>query len=209
LDKLSRQELSFLLDLLNSAGGEVDVFKNSRFLRAIVSLDEATRLDKFADRFRLSYEKGKVSHTFRSKDKYYALPMRNRKQRAQNDWSWARIPIISLVVHYRHKEGNFVHWPMIVGVPAHHPPVMINEPVDLVNWLLVRGMANGQLKRFVKCSREDCGKFGIRERSKKDARFCSVKCQKFENSSKARLVSEMKKQEKFGMSLNPAPATRK
>jgi hypothetical protein len=199
LDKLSKPELMFLLDLLNSAGSEIDVFGKSRFIRAIVSPEEATQLDKVADRFRLSYEKGKVSETFRSSDKYYSLKMKDRKQRARNDWSWARIPLISLVVHYRHKEGNFVHWPMIIGVPAHHPAVMINDPVDLVNWLLVRGMANGQLKRLVKCSREDCGKFGIRERSKKDARFCSVKCQKLENSNKAKLVAKARQRETFGM----------
>ncbi len=199
LDKLSRQELTFLLELLNSAGAEVDIFKNSRFVRAIVLPDEAARLDKLADRFRRSYEKGKVSETIRPKDKYYALSLKDRRRRAANDWSWARIPIINLVVHFRMKEGNFIHWPMIVGVPAHHPAVMINEPADLVNWLATRGMANGQLKRFVKCVREDCGKFGIRQRSKKDARFCSVKCQKLENSNKAKLVAKAREKETLGI----------
>ena len=64
LDKLSELELTFILDLLNSAGAEVDVFRNSRFVRAIVSPDEDTGLDKSADRFAGPTRKGRFLRLF-------------------------------------------------------------------------------------------------------------------------------------------------
>ncbi len=91
------------------------------------------------------------------------------------NWSHARIPVVKAVLAAHESPRSFVHAPSIIGVPAHRSPILMNEPADLVNWLVFRGFANGQMARFVLC--ELCKKFGLRKRAKKQARFCSSHCQ--------------------------------
>lgn len=185
LSKLTKKELLFLLELLNSAGSAIDVIrreKGKNVVGAYVSAQEAQRLDQTADRLRKLYEKGKVSEDTRPPNAYFLVAPQDRSIRAMRGaWSYARYPLIEAIVTHRDQPNNFVSI-QIVGVPAHHPPVMINEPSDIVEWLTARGMANRQLLRFVRCDWEECHKFGLRERAKKDARFCSEKCQKEANA---------------------------
>jgi hypothetical protein len=202
LKELSRSELSFLLRLLNAAGATIELLEPNRHLRreAVVSAEDAIWLDSVGDRLRRSYEKGKVHDEIRRPNSWFAMPaekrsvknnyMRNRNLiPMQNAWSFARGPLLDAIVRLRKNPGNFVHWPSIVGLPAHHPAVLINDPFDLVGWMIARGMANRQLQRFVKCAREECGKFGLRTRAKKDARFCSVECQRKANDESRKLRS--------------------
>jgi hypothetical protein len=178
LQKLSKKELAFLLQLLNSAGAATEIeHLGNRRIKAVVSVAEASSLDRAADRLRVRYEKNRVPDEIRPKGAYFASPARARSEHDMvNEWSHARIPAVSATVYLRDRPGSFVHV-LIVGVPAHHPPVMVNDPRDLVSWMVARGMANGQLKRLVKCKLPSCGKFGLRDRAKKDARFHSRKCQ--------------------------------
>lgn len=196
LKALSKVEVEFLRDLLNSSNASVDLFSGQR-QKALVTADEADRLERRAETLRRSYEQGKVSDAIRPKNAYFAAPPIKRAK--QNEWSHARLQAVNVVVFHRHKEKNFVHWPMIVGVPAHHPPVMINEPADLVNWLIVRGMANGQLKRFVKCDRTECQKFGVRERARINAHYCSPECQEIANRQATKERWATRKTEQYGV----------
>jgi len=203
LETLTEKELKFLLRLLNAAGATVDVsekfnpapggtrLKTTPFrLRreAYVSVSEAISLDATGDKLRRGYEKGKVVEEMRRKGAWFAKSKQDRRTLSmQEEWTWARLPLLQTVVHLRDKPGNFVQWPSIVGLPAHHPAVLINDPGDLVGWLITRGMANRQLQRFVKCSRGECGRFGLRERAKQDAHFCTKKCQKLANAESRKM----------------------
>jgi hypothetical protein len=199
VDSLSKDEMKFLLELLNSAKSSSELFRGQR-LAAVVSVNEAIKLDHWAEKLRRVYEQRRVNKVIRPKNAYFATPESDRKTRGLfhdlvNEWSRARIQPINAIVNYRNHERNFVHWPSIIGVPAHRPPVMINDPCDLVGWLVIRGMANRQLKRFVYC--QQCRKFGIRKRARGDARFCSERCQvAFNRSDRKR-----KRTENFGADL--------
>jgi hypothetical protein len=178
LDKLTKQELDFLLRLLNAAKSYS--FSNfSGFFRRqenIISGPDATALDRDGDALRKRYEKNRVKPAMRTPNSHFAKSLHERRiNDVVSDWSRARIPAVSSVSEARKSSRSFVHAPCIIGVPAHRPPVLLNEPADLVNWLVLRGFANGQMARFVLC--ELCKKFGLRERAKKQARFCSPECQ--------------------------------
>jgi hypothetical protein len=182
LKSLSEEELSFLLRLLNAADAETEVLTKSASsvtrVKARVSASEGQYLDKIGEKLRKSYEKGRVSEAIRPPAKYFATPAEDRKITTMcHEWSLARFLLVRAVVDLRNQPGNFVHL-LVVGVPAHHPPVMVNDPTELVSWMIARGMANRQLRRLVRCSRKECHKFGLRDRAKRDAKFCSVDCQK-------------------------------
>lgn len=182
---LSQKESAFVLALLNSAGAQVSDGKSV----PTVSDKDGEAFDKIAERLRRQYERGKVSDLIRPRGSYFVIKPSERTARERSkQWGIARFPLTNAVVNLRNRPGNFVHV-LIVGVPAHRPPVMINNPIDLVNWLIARAMANRQLKRFVKCSRDGCGKFGMRARAKKDARFCSEECQRHFNAESRKLKS--------------------
>lgn len=199
VDSLSKDEMKFLLELLNSAKSSSELFRGQR-LAAFVSVPEAIKLDRQAEKLRRVYEQGRVTKAIRPKDAYFGIRAADRKVRGfhndlVNQWSFARIQPVNAIVNHRNQERNFVHWPSIIGIPAHRPPVMINDPCDLVGWLVIRGMANRQLKRFVYC--QQCQKFGIRKRARGGARFCSERCQvSFNRSDRKR-----KRTEKFGAEL--------
>lgn len=178
LDKLTKQELNFLLRLLNAANAYC--FENSTgFLRkneGLISQDDATRFDREGEALRKRFEKNSVHPSMRPKHSLFAKGLKERDGAAvMSGWSHARKPAISAALVARKTPRSFVHAPSIIGVPAHRPPVLLNEPTDLVNWLVLRGFANGQMARFVRCKR--CRKFGLRERAKQDAQFCTSACQ--------------------------------
>ncbi len=201
LARLNQKELRFLLRLLNAAGSEVPeqlkpvpgetALKTSpRVLQRTeaVSADDAIWLDDAGEALRRRYEKGNVEDRMRKAGAWFGTPKKKRNVVAmRHEWTWPRLPLLNAVVTFRKNPASFVHWPSIVGLPAHHPSVLINDPCDLVGWMVTRGMANRQLQRFVKCARKECGKFGLRERAKKDARFCSVKCQVEANAEARKL----------------------
>jgi hypothetical protein len=178
LDELTSQELAFLLRLLNAAKSYSFANFSGFFRRQenIISGQDATSIDRDGDALRKRYEKNRVKPAMRTPNSYFAKSLHERKiNHVVSDWSRARIPAVSAVSEARKSSRSFVHAPSIIGVPAHRPPVLINEPADLVNWLVLRGFANGQMARFVLC--ELCKKFGLRERANKQARFCSPECQ--------------------------------
>jgi hypothetical protein len=183
LSPLSHKEMLFCLELLNSAKAETKVTGRRP---PFVSVSESQSFETVSDRLRRTYERGKVSAALRPRGWYFG---KNAKERFPiNAWSFARLPLVSAVLDFRKQPASFVYLPPI-AVPMHYPPVMINEPLDLVNWLVARGMANRQLKRFVKCAREECEKFGMRRRGKSDARFCSEDCQRIFNAESRKLKS--------------------
>jgi len=201
LSRLNEQELRFLLRLLNAARPNVSehiepalramALKTSpRVLQRTVGIPagDAIWLDNAGDILRRRYENGNVDDEMRKAGSWFGTPKEKRNIVAmRQEWAWPRSPLLEAVVTFRKNPANFVHWPNIVGLPAHHPSVLINDPCDLVGWMIARGMANRQLQRFVRCERAGCVKFGLRERAKKDARFCSVKCQSQANAEARKL----------------------
>jgi hypothetical protein len=179
LDGLSEEELAFLLKLLNAAKSHFRDGKYSGFAGNrdnLVDPDEAIALDRYGDRLRKRYEQNRVKPRMRLADSFYSKPRGERKLNlVRTCWSHARIPAVDAAYGARNSPRSFVHAPRILGVPAHRPPVLINEPSDLVNWLVFRAFANRQMARFVPCT--FCGKFGLRLRAKSDSRFCSSNCQ--------------------------------
>ena len=153
-----------------------------------ISGDDAIWLDNHGERLRLRYEQGKARDEMRKPGAWFRLPERERPINAMiGEWGFARLPLVNAVENFRQNPGAFVHWPCIVGLPAHHPAVLLNDPCDLVSWLIARGMANRQLQRFVKCQRDACGKFGLRERARKDTRYHSTECQEIANAESRKL----------------------
>ena len=179
LDKLSKRELDFLLRLLNAAKSYSFGKNFSGFFRRqenLVTGSDATALDREGEVLRRAYERDSVKSWMRPADSLFSKKLTERKIGSViTNWSHARIPIVNAVTAAHESARSFVHAPSIIGVPAHRPPVLLNEPADLVNWLVLRGFANGQLARFVRC--DLCMKFGLRKRAKKQARFCSSRCQ--------------------------------
>jgi hypothetical protein len=200
LQELDDYEMQFLFRLLNSAGACVELFSpapnsdprfpkssSSRFLSksAFVSPQEAIWLDRKSARLKRAYERGKVREKMRRTGAWFANSGKHSISGMQQEWTIARVRLLDAVVTFRDTSANFIQWPSIVGLPAHHPAVLVNDPCDLVGWMTARGMANEQLKRFVKCAR--CGKFGLRRRAKKDAKFCSLECQGLANNESRKL----------------------
>jgi hypothetical protein len=188
LEKLNESELGFLRDLLNAAGASTNpVIVHPNGTRSVdstlMSAKEAIKLDSMGEKFRRAYERKRVKEWMRNKNAWFATPATKRRLGAlagmQAQWSAARLPLIQAVVNLRDKPGNFVHLPFIVGLPAHYPAVLINDATDLVGWMIARGMANHQLGRLVLC--QLCRKFGLRDRAKRDAHFCSLEHQKQAN----------------------------
>ena len=121
----------------------------------------------------------------------------------RNEWDSARAIFAKVISRpdERKKSGFFFELPRI-GLPAQNPPVILQKPDDLMTWLLARAVANKQHLRFVRCAFAECGKFGLRERGREDARFCSIACQIKENTKRALRRSQKsrvaKKSENFG-----------
>jgi hypothetical protein len=82
------------------------------------------------------------------------------------------------------------------------PPVLLNDPADLVNWMVFRAFANRHTARFVACGLTGCGKFGLRIRAKKGTRFCSTGCQIAFNVA-------LKKDPEFGSPFETKPERRR
>jgi hypothetical protein len=111
-----------------------------------------------------------------------------KKQWIDAKESWA-----SVIVSQRKQTGWWFKDLPAVGLPSQYPPVIIRDPGDLTYWLLVRAVANRQHLRFVKCARDHCGKFGLRERARVESRFCSPECQVQDNADKANARGSQKK----------------
>src|SRR6202047_3632977 len=150
LSRLNQKELRFLLRLLNAAGATVPEqikpaldgahLKTTKVLQRteMISADDAIWLDDAGDRFRRHYEKGNVEDRMRKPGAWFRTTKATRNIVAMRDaWTWPRLPLLNAVVAFRDNPATFVHWPSIVGLPAHHPSVLLNDPLDLVGWMIV------------------------------------------------------------------------
>lgn len=79
------------------------------------------------------------------------------------------------VIKDRGKPGWYCYLPAI-GLPLKKHLVSISTPRDLVNWLIARAAAHGQLLRLVFCVRHK--RFALRERGRIDSKYCSRECQR-------------------------------
>jgi|GEM_PF-2632705 len=166
LEPLKKAELQFVLDVLNASAGR----------------DSATRLrdlDAAGMKFSEKALRGKLAiepwHYGKIPSDHQIVIQCSAAQRS----------IASVVVEQRSLGGFF--FDLRIGLPAHKPPVILTDLSDLANWLLARAVANKQHLRFVKCMREDCGKFGLRRRARADSRYCSRSCQIAETAYRAKL----------------------
>lgn len=167
LEPLKKAELRFVLDVLNTPTNRDSVTKRLR------------ELDAAGMKFSEKALRGKL---------------------ANEPWHYGKIPsdgqivvqcsaaqrsIASIVVGQREIGGFF--FTLTIGLPARKPPVILTDLSDLANWLLARAVANRQHLRFVKCVREDCGKFGLRRRARADSKYCSRACQIADTALRAKL----------------------
>lgn len=119
----------------------------------------------------------------------------------KRQWIEARESWESVIVSQRKQPGWWFGDLPPLGLPAEYPPVIIKDPRALAYWLLVRAVANGQHLRFVKCSRKNCDKFGMRDRARAESRYCSSECQVLDNADRAKARGSQKKRkssEPFG-----------
>lgn len=94
------------------------------------------------------------------------------------EWKTIREPLLQVIVEERDRPGFYCHLPRI-ALPQKKHQVVIFGPVDLVQWLVARAVANWQHLRFVKC--QWCNWFKYRIRATIDMHYCSKECQEEAN----------------------------
>src|ERR1700733_6556404 len=123
LDKLTQQELHFILRLLNAAKSHFLDGNYSGFARNrenLISPEEAIAIDREGDVLRKLYEQDRVKSSMRPQDCFFAKKLEERKIGAvRTSWSHAPLPAVSAAFGARRSSRSFVHAPMIVGVPSH------------------------------------------------------------------------------------------
>jgi hypothetical protein len=165
LRPLSKKELELVLKILN-----LDRKVRTRELAELEAIGEEFSKRAVAKKIR--------GTTWRKGDEF--PPRALSKQWIDSRESW-----ISVVVSQREQPGWWFGNIPPLGLPAQYPPIIIRDPGDLTYWLLIRGVANGQHLKFVKCARASCGKFGMRLRARAESRYCSSECQLLENANRA------------------------
>ena len=172
LPPLKRTELQLLLDILNAKTGRKDP------AAPLIELEQKARAYMADPRNGIEMVKERWGRAWGDLDELKTHTQLHRR------WEEARQPLESAIVDQRHKTGFFLPLPQL-GLPSKKPLARIFLPVDLSCWLLARAVANRQHWRLVKCAL--CPKFGLRARAKRDARYCSERCQRLAN------VEQMKK----------------
>jgi hypothetical protein len=171
-----------------------------RLVLKILNLDRKTQTNIFAEleaigeQFSKRAAARKIHSTWRNGSKFPSEVLKKQWMSARESWA-------SVIVSQRKQTGWWFKDLPAVGLPAQYPPVIIRDPGDFTYWLLVRAVANRQHLRFVKCTRDQCGKFGLRERARVESRFCSPECQVQDNADRANARGSQKKRgsdEPFG-----------
>lgn len=98
-------------------------------------------------------------------------------------WQKARDVLESAIAQGRQHQGLFCELP-VIGLPTRMLVALIRTPEHLAQLFVARLTATGQRFRIVQCIR--CRRFGMRERARRDSRFCSPRCQRDENLAQLR-----------------------
>lgn len=163
-----------------------------RLVLKILNLDEEAKINILAEleaagaEFSKSAAARKIQSTWRNGSDFPRAVLKKQWIKAGESWA-------SVIVSQRKQTGWWFKDLPPLGLPAQYPPVIIRDPGDLTYWLLVRAVANRQHLRFVKCSRDHCGRFGLRNRAREESRFCSPECQVQENADRANARGPQKK----------------
>ncbi len=196
LPKLSPAELRLALDILNAK-----VLETDGKVTGPSTLDLDRRGAAYAN---AEARRAKILPPWKTGWKHIA-GLRGEWERArrrfESDLAFAR---------RRSPEGVIVQLPPI-GLPSKNPPARINYSGSLVAWLFARALANRQALRFVKCARPECGKWALRKRARRDARFCSADCQTKANAEHikqrwATRFEQPRTRRRHGDPLAPMPA---
>ncbi len=162
--RLSNIEIRMALDILNLPSN----LKAEDLVKASVRIEETARKYAIAAARGAQLKRSPWRYNFRPQD---AGDVSVKRIRAE--WEKASSDFKNGI----ERKAGWCEFPWF-GLPSNRTIVLVRFPSEIVNWFLVRLIANQQTRFFVRC--ELCHRYAVRRRG--SAKYCSPRCQKIANA---------------------------